>query len=141
MLKHTHTVYLGGGYRSPAETYKLYTCTYCGQLTRYPDGHTCRRPEPLNLSPRAFTEPILDDGDHPAGRAGEPQVTHWTTPPYTEHRDVCEDTPEEEAMKKAAIDLYESPYPSTSKERDLIEAAMDYAATQAPYYDEGETQQ
>lgn len=129
MLQRTARVFDGH------ETYDLYTCTYCGQDTYYPDGHTCDRIDLLNLPPDAMLMRIMDNGnDAPAGRAGHPQVRHWTTPPYREPKpDIYENTPEAEELKDAAVAFADSEVDNREAEARLLSAASHYAATQANY--------
>lgn len=54
---------------------------------------------------------------------------HWTTPPYQMPH---EDSPELEKLKEAAMELYKSPYTDREARHRVIDAALDYAETQAP---------
>lgn len=88
---------------------KAWICRSCNTMTCDPKTHECP--------------------DAPAGRAGKPQVTYWAWPPLREYTVI---NPELFALASAAVTLYKTPYPSNLKEQDLIEAALDYAATQTP---------
>ena len=102
MLKHTHTVHMSCNNNQPYETYEVYVCAYCQAQTRYLGAHTCTTLSLANPPPTQMIESILDNyNDHPARRAGKPQVRYWATPPYCEG--VSEIHKHTEALAKLAV--------------------------------------
>ena len=122
-MRHLYNAYVSG-----EGSYKVYHCDYCGYQTRRPESHNCRKLDLRNPPPAKMLERILDNGnDAPPGRAGMPQVVHWTPPPYRTP------PPELDKLKEAAMELYRSPYTDREARHRVIDAALDYAATQIPH--------
>ena len=133
-MRHVYNAYVSG-----EGSYKVYQCDHCGYQTRDPEGHVCRELGLPDPPPAERLEVIFDNGnDAPPGRAGMPQTVHWTTPPYRAPRETPTDNAELTELKYAAINLHKSPYTDREARHRVVDAALDYAATQIPH-DEGET--